>query len=113
MNLIDIIALAKAGYKKADIDELLKIQVDEPDIPAAPDSTDPESVPEGGTGESPEKTADDPDYKQLYMDIQSELEQMKNDLKIAQDQNRHVNNSGAGNEPDPWKDLEEIARGYM
>ena len=31
MKLLDIISLAKAGYKKSDIDELLKIEVDEHD----------------------------------------------------------------------------------
>ena len=114
MKLTDIIALAKAGYKKDDIDELLQVPIDEPEpIPAAPDSTEPESGPEGGPEPSPEKPSpDQPDYEQLYKDMQKELEQVKNSLKVAQEMNRNA--SAGGNPPsDPWKDLEDIARSYM
>ena len=114
MKLTDVIALAKAGYKKADIDELLTVQVDEPDDDkAAPASTEAEPAPEGGAEISPETSSNVPDYEALYNEVMKDLEKTRNDLKVAQDQNRHANNSGSGNEPDPWKDLEEIARGYM
>lgn len=115
MNLLDIISLAKAGYKKSDIDELLKIQVDEPDQgQQTPESTEPETAPEGGADDrSPEKANDVPDYEALYKSLQEELDKVKTDLKAAQDINRNSNHGASGNEPDPWKDLEDIARGYM
>lgn len=115
MNLLDIISLAKAGYKKSDIDELLKIQVDEPDQDKqTPESTEPDAAPEGGADDkSPENTQTDPDYEQLYNQLREELDKVKTDLKAAQDINRNSNHGTSGNEPDPWKDLEDIARGYM
>lgn len=115
MNLLDIISLAKAGYKKSDIDELLKIQVDEPDQgQPAPESTEPDAAPEGGADDkSPENTQTDPDYEQLYNQLREELDKVKTDLKAAQDINRNSNQGASGNAPDPWKDLEDIARGYM
>ena len=114
MKLTDIIALARAGYKKEDIDVLLEVQVDEPDPePAEPNSTEPEAGPEGGPVPFPEKPEEPaPDYEQLYKDMQKELEQVKNDLKVAQASNRNA--ASGGEQPsDPWNDLEEIARGYM
>ena len=113
MKLTDIIALARAGYKKEDIDNLLEVPVDEPDPePAGPDSTEPEAGPEGDPAPFPEKPEPALDYEQLYKDMQKELNQVKNDLKVAQEMNRNA--SAGGNPPsDPWKDLEDIARSYM
>ena len=113
MKLTDIIALARAGYKKEDIDVLLEVPVDEPDPEsAAPDSTEKDTGSEGDPAPSPETPEPVPDYEQLYKDIQKELNQVKIDLKVAQEANRNI---GAGNpQPqDPYKDLEEIARSYM
>ena len=62
MNLLDIISLAKAGYKKADIDELLAIQIDEPEPEPQPDSTEPENGSKGEPEPSPEPSANDPDF---------------------------------------------------
>lgn len=111
MNLLDIISLAKAGYKKADIDELLAIQVDEPEDKPEPDSTDKDAGPEGGAGKSPEGAADDPDYKQMYEDLQKQLEEVKINLKEAQDANLKKN--VAVTDPDPADTLADIVRGFM
>lgn len=110
MKLTDVIALAKAGYKKADIDELLTIQVDEPEQPAAPESTEPIISPEGGSDPSPE-VPEGPDYEQLYKDVLGQIETLKNDLKVAQSKNiqQNVNRT----EPDPLADLEDVFRSYM
>lgn len=113
MNLIDIISLAKAGYKKADIDELLAIQIDEPEPEPQPDSTEPDIDAKGAPDPSPESSANDPDYEQLYNDLRSELDKVKNDLKVAQQRNISHDNSGNGKEASTWDDLADIARGYM
>ena len=114
MNLIDIISLAKAGYKKADIDELLAIQIDEPEPePQTDNSTEPDIGAKGAPDPSPEPSADDPDYEQLYNDLQSELDKVKNDLKVAQQRNISHDNSGNGKEVSAWDDLADIARSYM
>ena len=113
MNLLDIISLAKAGYKKADIDELLAIQIDEPEPEPAAGSTEPDNGSKGEPEPSPEPSANDPDYEQLYNDLRSELEKVKNDLKVAQQRNISHDNSGNGKEVSAWDDLADIARGYM
>lgn len=119
MNLLDIISLAKAGYKKSDIEELLKIPVDDPDPdpnPADPDgSTGNPADPKGGPAPSPEDDPDDnkPDYEQLYNELRSELDKVKNDLKVAQQRNISHDNSGNGKEVSAWDDLADIARSYM
>ena len=114
MNLLDIISLAKAGYKKADIDELLAIQIDEPEPEPQPDnSTEPDIGAKGAPDPSPEPSADDPDYEQLYNDLRSELDKVKNDLKVAQQRNISHDNSGNGKKVSAWDDLADIARSYM
>lgn len=110
MKLIDVIALAKAGYKKADIDELLTIQVDEPEPGAAPESTEPIISPEGGPDPSPE-VPESPDYEQLYKDVLGQIETLKNDLKVAQAKN--INQSIPVPESDPLDDLADVFRSYM
>lgn len=111
MNLLDIISLAKAGYKKADIDELLAIPIDEPEPEPAAGSTDPDDGSKGEPEPSPEPSANDPDYEQLYNDLRSELEKVKNDLKVAQDANRKKPVDPG--DPDPMADLADVFRSYM
>lgn len=111
MNLIDIIALAKAGYKKADIDELLAVPIDEPDPEPAAGSTEPDDGSKGEPEPSPEPSANDPDYEQLYNELRSELDKVKNDLKVAQDANRKK--PVDPNEPDPMAELADVFRSYM
>lgn len=111
MNLLDIISLAKAGYKKSDIDELLAIQVDEPEQQPQPDSTDINPAPEGGSGASPEQPDDKPDYEQLYKEILEQVNILKEDLKVAQEQNRRTDISK--DKPDPMDDLADVFRSYM
>ena len=111
MNLIDIISLAKAGYKKADIDELLAVPIDEPDPEPAAGSTDPDDGSKGEPEPSPEPSANDPDYEQLYNELRSELDKVKNDLKVAQDANRKK--PVDPNEPDPMAELADVFRSYM
>lgn len=115
MTLGEIIALAKAGYRKQDIDDLLKIQIDEPDPDpdpgADPDSTEPDTGSKGDPGASPEDPEDKPDYEDMYSSLKEEFDKLKEDLKKAQEKNIHKNNGG--DDPDPYKDLGEALRGYM
>ena len=111
MNLIDIISLAKAGYKKADIDELLAVPIDEPDPEPAAGSTDPDDGSKGEPEPSPEPSVKDPDYESLYKEVLEQLNILKEDLKVAQEHNRRSDNSG--NDPDPMDDLADVFRSYM
>lgn len=63
MNIKDIIALAKAGYKPGEIKELLELAVPDPE----PEKKDPEPDPE------PERKDPEPDYKAMYEESQKKL----------------------------------------
>lgn len=62
MNIKDIIALAKAGYKPGEIKELLELAVPEPEPPKEEPAPEPE----------PEKEPE-PDYKAMYEESQKKL----------------------------------------
>lgn len=79
MNISDIIALSKAGYRKKDIDELLKL-----DIPQDPDpASEPEPEPDTGNGQKDGAKVDpEPDPQPVNDDINKLKEQY--DQKIAE-----------------------------
>ena len=111
LNISDIVALAKAGYKPAEVKELIALSEKEtqPKPEEQPGATAATSEP---TTESPEpikaseneaKAAEpekeEIDYKELY-------EKSQQDLKKAQEANRSADNSGKAPE-DAMKDLLE------
>lgn len=83
MNLTDIIALAKQGYKPSDIKELLSLAATS-DSGATEDPGPDQSVPaEQAPGDSEEsedvqeqqeETPADPDYKKLYEELKKETQ---------------------------------------
>ncbi len=100
MNLVDIIALAKAGYKKADIKELMELDIPDQKVETVETSTVDNkanflSTDEASAvvGEEPKAAAEDSqdkeeiDYKKLYEESQAKLAKVTNDLKAAQKQN--------------------------
>ena len=114
MDLKDIISLARAGYKKKDIDELLKTPVDEPDPEPEPDdSTEPDPAPEGGDGASPEDDEPEtkPDFEKLYNDMKKEMEDVKKQLAAAQKAN--VKNNNDSGDPTPDETVNDIFRQFM
>lgn len=114
MDIKDIISLARAGYKKKDIEELLKAPIDESEPEPVPDSsTEPETVPEGGNGVSPEDTEPEtqPDYEKLYNDTKKELEDTKSQLAVAQKAN--VKNNNASGDKTTDETVNDIFRQFM
>lgn len=73
MKIKEIIALTLAGYKKSDIDELLKLELDEPKE---------EEKKEAETHKEEKK--EEPDYKSMFETLQAETEQLKTALAEAQ-----------------------------
>lgn len=67
MNIKDIIALAKAGYKPGEIKELLELAVPEPEP-----EPEPKKEPEPEQKE-PEQKEPEPDYKAMYEESQKKL----------------------------------------
>ena len=112
MNLLDIISLAKAGYKKSDIDELLSIQIDESENrDDNSTSTDEENTSKGDGVDFPEESDDAPDYEKLYNELKDELERVKIDLKTAQENN--IKKDVSTDIDDSMKNLEDVFRSFM
>ena len=110
LSIFDIVELAKAGYKAADIKELTEIEVDDsvsdPEKTPAPAPQPPAENPPKEVGKDKEGDAgreDDIDYKQLY-------EQTKKDLEDAQKAN--VLKPQPENNPDV-KTINDIIRDFM
>lgn len=120
LSITDIVALAKAGYKPADVKELITMadaketSEDQKDQKSAeePQQAEGQNAPEGTEAEKQtekEEAAekadkDDVNYKELY-------EKSQNDLKAAQEANRKQDASG--NASDPSEDLKTIIASYL
>lgn len=112
LTIFDIVALAKAGYKAADIKELTELEVES-------SGNEPENKPADDSGSQPPaenkpkedlndkagvQTGDDNiDYKKLY-------EEKCEELKTAQQANVHQNQP---NETDNKKTIDDIVRNFM
>lgn len=120
MKLGDIIALAKMGFKKEDIDRYLSMET-----AADPDSTEPESpAKETGAGEpeerspepepqpEPEKTADHDTSEQIKA-LEDQITDLKKQLENAQKQNVQKNNSGGYQDHSDQDVLNDIVRNFM
>lgn len=110
LNFGDIVALAKQGYKPADIKELMALDI--PETPEAPETETPAEVPEvpevsddtataaKATAQPAEDTTKD-----------AEIEALRAKVAELQKSNQTVNQSG--NTPDPQTDLDDIVRSFM
>ena len=108
LSIFDIVALAKAGYKAADIKELTELDIETPETPEKEDGDKKEPDAEKPAKESgkdeqePAPDDDNIDYKSLYETKCKELEE-------AQKKNVHQNQP----EPKQTKTLDDIVRSYM
>lgn len=115
IGIIDYITLAKAGYKKAEIDEIIAHSKEEeavkPEEQLGANTVDnPVSSPEAEkptekVEETTKSKEDEINYKELY-------EKSQEDLKKAQAANRAGDNSGNRSE-DPEKDLRALIGSYL
>jgi hypothetical protein len=108
LNLFDIVDLAKAGYKKKDIDEILKKAGEEksdsePEPSEQPPAENAEKDPAEGK-EGSEDKKDDIDYKKLYEDKCAELEK-------AQKANTQTNLKNDTDDNTP--SIDDIVRSFM
>ena len=111
MKFTDYIALARAGYKKADIERMLAEDAKEEERDSLPDPLDigdtlnpePEN-PMPQTSEAEKPAVDQTDYKALY-------EQVKKDLEAAQKANISRDNSdGLDNNKSGYEKLKDLYR---
>lgn len=106
----DIIALAKQGYKPADIKELMAL--DTPESPEAPETTEPPAdVPADPEVSDDTATAAKATAQPVEDNKDAEIEALK--AKVAELQKTNQTANQSGNTPDPQKDLDDIVRSFM
>ena len=80
MNIADIIALAKQGYKPSDIKELLELskssetESNPSNQEKDPDPEEPKQDPDPDPEEEEHEEDPEPDYKQMYEDLKKETQ---------------------------------------
>lgn len=119
LGLFDIVALAKAGYKKKDIDMIIAGDGDK-NLPPADNNVPDNKVPDNGPEPSKEpdnnnpdpkgnddKThePDDKDYKKLYEDLQKSSADMQSQIKELQSKINSKDNSGSAGKDTTMDDL--------
>lgn len=112
MKMKEIVALAVAGYKKKDIDELLALELPEDDQHEEPQDEviDKKEEPEeeqkrkSEEDEKPEPAEDEIDYKKLYEESQ---------LKIKELQQSNVKKDIEGDEESLDDILSNLAKDFM
>lgn len=106
MNLLDIIALAKQGYKPGDIKELIELANVEQEPKQEPEHVEEpkqEPKPDQPTDENVSRETSTEDIKAELEKMKAELEKAKSDLKAAQ-----IANTKKGVEPEPDTTKENI-----
>ena len=112
MNFSDILALAKQGYKPADIKELLAIEV-----PTGTPETQQEEKPQPDQEQvQVEQTVSEPEPVTATAPKESaqtgnEVEELKDTIKELQQQ--IIRQDLSGNVKDPQEDLNELVIAYM
>lgn len=120
LGLFDIVALAKAGYKKKDIDMIIagdgkntpkpednnvpdnnKVPDNGPEPPKEPDN-DPD--PKGDDDNTPEPE-DNKDYKKLYEELQKSSADMQSQIKELQSKINSKDNSNSSGKDTTMADL--------
>ena len=108
LAISDIVALAKQGYKPADIKELLEINAEQA----------PEQVPELTPEPTPEPISE-PETEPVAATAPKESAQPASDevgelkAKIIELQQQIIKKDSTGNIKDPQEDLNELVRAYM
>ena len=116
LNFGDIVALAKQGYKPADIKELLAFDIPDENAPAPvqePEKVTPEPTPEQTT---PQLDDNPTPAKATGQQLESEqdkerIAELEKQIKELQSNNQSKDVSG--NVQDPQADLDDIVRSFM
>lgn len=119
LGIMDIVALAKAGYSVSDVKELFSLASSEEKEPEKqeenePDekTDEPEDAKDTGT-EDPQKSTEDPAKVTAIDEYKKQVEELKKQVKDLQDKNVHQDNSGNDNQKSDEDILNDITRSFM
>lgn len=119
MNLSDIVALAKEGYKPSDIRELIDLASSHEDKPSVEEKTDDQDKKteqhEDGKerpDEAPKKSTDDSSNVIAIDEYKKKIEELEEKVKVLQSENVHKNYEDKDKKPDE-EILNDITRSFM
>ena len=105
----DLVALAKQGYKPADIKELMALDI--PEATEAPETETPAEVPADPEVSDDTATAAKATAQPAEDNKDAEIEALK--AKVSELQKTNQATDQSGNTPDPQEDLDDIVRSFM
>ena len=112
MNLKDLLTLVRAGYKPADVKELLgMVQEDDTKPEGQPenqqkDAAQPDAAKDNNVS-NPEGKPDD-----HIAEMQRQIDDLKKQLQEAQNKNQNQDLSG-GSQPDNQQTINDMVRSFM
>ena len=119
MNLSDIIALAKEGYKPSDIKELMSLASSNEEKPSIEETTDiqdkkTEQHEDGKErpDEAPQKSTEDSSNVIAIDEYKKKIEELEEKVKVLQSENVHKNYEDKDKKPDE-EILNDITRAFM
>ena len=117
MNLTDIVALAKQGYKPSDIKELLDMVSSKEEQPKEENNIQEEKMEQHEDGkeqpeEAPKNSTEDSSEKASVIDYKKKIAELEEKVKSLQSANVHKDNSDSKQESDE-DILNNITRSFM
>ena len=118
MNIADIVALAKMGYKPSDVKDLIDLASSKEEPPAQEETKEqPEKTEQHEDGkerpdEVPKKDADTSKESEAINEYKQKIEELEKKVKDLQSENVHKNNSNADMKSDEDV-LNDITRSFM
>lgn len=116
LNFGDIVALAKQGYKPADIKELMSLDIPDDNPAPAPVQTPEKVNPEPTTEPTPAPNDTETPAKATGQPVESEqdkarIAELEKQIKDLQSTNQSKDVSG--NVQDPQTDIDDFVRSFM
>lgn len=117
MNLSDIVALAKQGYKPSDIKELLDMVSSKEEKPTEEKDIQEEKMEKPTEGkeqpdQAPKNSTEDSSEKDSVIDYKKRIAELEEKVKSLQNANVHQDNSDSKQESDE-DILNDITRSFM
>lgn len=110
LSLMDVLAFAKAGYKPADVKEIMAMSQATEEAPApATEDVAKNEVQNEPEVEKPVAN-DEPDYKTMYTDLQKQVESLTSKLEAAQKANINTDVSKSQNKLSTSETINNIFR---
>ena len=111
LNIMDIVALSKAGFKYAEIKDLMNTEIPEAPQPQPEPEPQPQPEPEPPALDEPETPAKATGQPAESTEDQKRIAELEKQIEELQKKNQSTDVSG--NIPDPQETINDIVRGFM